>query len=98
MNASSEVSKTALIAAISDLLKAVPVKESLRNETVWEGIVQIFALKGHPAARRCYAWSYITDKKTGKRKFFAILHQGSVDSPQTALHVAIVAEYRKNRK
>ena len=32
---------------------------------------------------------------TGKRKFFAVLHQGPVDSPQAAVRAAIVAEFHK---
>ena len=63
---------------------AVPVKEIFQGKTVWEGIVQVFTISGHPTATRCYAWSYITDEQTGKRKFFAVLQQGPVDSPLNA--------------
>lgn len=76
-------------------IESVPVKEIFEGQTVWEGEVQVFELTGHPAASRCYAWSYVTDERTGKRKFFAVLHQGSVDSPQAAVRAAIVAEFRK---
>jgi hypothetical protein len=44
------------------------------------------------------AWSYVTDEKSGKRKFFAVLHQGPVDSPHAAVRAAIVAEYRKEKE
>jgi hypothetical protein len=74
-------------------IECVPVKETFEGKTVWEGIVQVFNLSGHPPASRCYAWSHVTDEKTGKRKFFAVLHQGPVDSPQAAVRTAIVAEY-----
>lgn len=91
----------ALIEAIRNLhgcevtwLESVPVQETFQGNTVWEGEVQVFDIKGHPTATRCYAWSYITDEKSGKRKFFAVLHQGPVDSPLNAVRAAIVAETR----
>lgn len=73
---------------------SVPVKEVFQGQTVWEGTVQVFGLSGHSTATRCYAWSYVTDEKTGKRKFFAVLHQGPINSPEAAVSAAIVAEYR----
>jgi hypothetical protein len=79
-------------------VESVPVKETFQGETVWEGVVQVFDLKDHLTASRCYAWSYLTDEKTGKRRFYAVLHQGPVDSPQVAVRAAIVAEYREETK
>jgi len=73
-------------------VKAVPVKETFQGQTVWEGVVQVFELQGHPEATRCYAWSYETEG--GKRRFFAVLHKPPVDSPQAAVRAAIVAEHR----
>lgn len=77
-------------------VESVPIKETFQGQTAWEGIVQVFDISGHPSATRCYAWSYVTDEKTGKRRFFALLHQGPVDSPQAAVRAAIAAEFRKN--
>ena len=37
----------------------------------------------------------MTDEENGKRKFFAVLHQGPVDSPETAVRAAIVAQYKR---
>lgn len=75
-------------------IESVHVKEIFQGDTAWEGEVQVFSLSGHPTATRCYAWSHVTDEKTGKRKFYAVLHQGPVDSPVNAVRAAIVAEYR----
>jgi hypothetical protein len=74
-------------------IESVPVKEVFQGKTVWEGIVQVFDLIGHSSAKRCYAWSHSIDNSK-KRKYFAILHQGPVDSPQTAVKAAIVQEYK----
>ena len=100
-NQNNEVSEKALTKAIFDLhgckskgVESVPVKETFQEQTVWEGVVQVFELIDHPTAKRCYAWSYVVDD-TGKRKFIAVLHQGPVDSPQNAVKAAIVSEYNK---
>jgi len=75
-------------------LESVPVKETFQGQPVWEGTVEVFDLIDHPTANRCYAWSYVVDD-TGKRKFFAVLHQGPVDSPEKAVQASIVSEYKK---
>ncbi len=95
-----DVSIEALRKAIKDLhgcdsvwLKSVEVKEVFQDQTVWEGTVQVFALKGHPTAKRCYAWSHSVKDST-KRRFVTVLEQGTIDSPQKAVRAAIVQEAR----
>ena len=34
------------------------------DKTVWEGVVESFAITGHPKAKRCYAWSFLDGKPT----------------------------------
>ena len=101
INHSCEVSHKVLAKAIYDLhgckatwVESVPVKEIFEDDTVWEGVVQVFDLKGHPKATRCYAWSHGLEGSK-KRRFFAVLHQGSVNSPPAAVRVAIISEFRK---
>jgi hypothetical protein len=74
-------------------LQSVPVKETFERKTVWEGIVYVFALTGHPTAFRTYAWSSPI-KGIDKRRFFAVLHQPPVTSLVEAVRAAIVAEER----
>ena len=63
-------------------------------QTVWEGDVEVFELVGHPNATRCYVWSEPT---TGtKRRFFAALHVGQVNSPAMAVRASILADARSN--
>jgi hypothetical protein len=71
---------------------SAPVTETFQGHTVWDGTVQVYSLEGHPSATRCYAWSYITDD--GKRRVIAVLHEGTVDSPQAAVRAAIVQDSR----
>ena len=75
------------------LAQSVPVRETFEGAPVWEGVVHIFDLAGHPTATRAYAWSSPIES-SAKRRFFAVLHQAPVDSPQAAVRAAIVAENR----
>ena len=68
---------------------AVRVKETFKGETVWEGLVQVFTLIGHPKAVSCYAWSQAIDGST-KRRFVAVLHQEPVTSPGAAVRADII--------
>jgi len=99
-NFASEVSIEALQKAILDLhgckaiwIESVPVKEIFEGETVWEGIVQVFEVD-HPKSKLCYAWSHGLEGSK-KRRFFAVLHQGLVDSAKKAVKAMIVNEVRK---
>jgi hypothetical protein len=56
------------------LAQSVPVRETFEGKTVWEGVVHVFDLIGHPTATRAYAWSAPIDGST-KQRFFAALHQ-----------------------
>jgi hypothetical protein len=75
------------------LAQSVPVKEMHAGLIVWEGVVHIFDLTGHPKATRAYAWSSPI-KGSDKRRFFAVLHGGAIKSPADAVRAAIVAEHR----
>jgi hypothetical protein len=75
-------------------VETVPIHETFKGQTVWDGEVEVFDLIGHPSASRAYAWSYGT---TGtKRQFFAVLHVPPVDSPVAAVRASILAA-SKNR-
>jgi hypothetical protein len=76
------------------LTQSVPVCETFDGKPVWEGVVHVFDLAGHPTATRAYAWSSPIEGST-KRRFFAVLHQPPVDSPQAAVRAAIIAEHKR---
>ena len=73
-------------------VQSVPIHEEFLGETVWDGMVAVFDLAGHPKATRAYAWSY--ERDDGKRRFFAVLHLPPVIGPRDAVRAAIVAEQR----
>jgi hypothetical protein len=76
------------------LAQSVPVRERHGDATVWEGVVHVFDLTGHPKATRAYAWSSPIEG-SDKRRFFAVLHVPSVTSPVEAVRAAIIAENRQ---
>src|SRR4051794_11824179 len=78
------------------LVQAVPVRETFQGQPVWEGVVHVFDLAGHPTATRAYAWSSPIEGST-KRRFFAALHTDRINSPLQAVRAAIVAEQRSRR-
>ena len=75
-------------------VKSVPVKETFRGSTVWEGIVEVFDLNGHPKAPRVYAWSHDTDDPRQPRKHVTVLHIPPVLSAAMAVRAAIVQEFK----
>lgn len=68
----------------SRFLSAEPIVETFEGETVWDGIVHVFELEGHPTAERCYAWS-------AGRTVMTVLGEGQVDSPRRAVQAAILS-------
>ena len=75
------------------LAKSVPVRETFEGWTVWEGVVHVFDLTGHPTATRAYAWSSPIEG-SDKRRFFTGLHMGAIKSPADAVRAAVVSENR----
>jgi hypothetical protein len=73
-------------------LESVPVKETFNGQTVWEGIVEVFELVGHPTAHRAYAWANDSDERP--RHHVTVLHLHPIKSAQDAVRAAIVQEFR----
>lgn len=72
--------------------RSAVIVEKFKNKTVWEGVVESFALAGHARAKRCYAWSY-QDK--GETQYVNVLEILPVVSPQTAVQTAIASGNQK---
>ncbi|HTV60556.1 MAG TPA: hypothetical protein VMJ93_16905 [Verrucomicrobiae bacterium] len=75
-------------------VESVPITETFQGKTVWEGVVEVFELIGHPKADRAYAWRH--DANGSKKRHVAVLHLGPVTSPLLAVRAAIVEEFRTN--
>ena len=74
-------------------VSSVPVKEIFEGRTVWEGIVEVFDLHGHPTASIVYAWMQKPESPESPRHV-TVLHVDPVTSPELAVRAAIVQEVR----
>ena len=74
--------------------QSVPVKEVFNGQAVWEGIVEIFELHGHPKANTAYAWTHATDDPEKPKRSVTVLQIPPAVSPETAVRVAIMQELK----
>ena len=80
----------------SSHVASVPVKEVFQGRTVWEGVVEVFDLIGHPSATKLYAWSHATDDPDNPKRHVTVLHGDIISSPLLAVRAAIVQEFKAN--
>jgi len=74
----------------SEHIESVPIHEVFRDQTVWEGTVEVFRWLDHPTAKQAYAWSYKTDE--GKRQYVAILGVPPVNTAINAVRADVVSQ------
>lgn len=74
--------------------ETVPVVEQYEGQTVWDGEVHVFDIKGHPTASACYAWSSPVEGSE-KHKFYAVLHVPPVVSATEAVRASIVSDFKR---
>jgi hypothetical protein len=79
-------------------MESVPIKEVFQGQTVWDGVVEVFSLTGHPKAGRVYAWIHATGDPSKPKRHVTVLHIPPVVSPRTAVQAAIVQEYKDRAK
>jgi hypothetical protein len=75
-------------------VESVPVKETFQGRTVWDGMVEVFELVGHPKAPKVYAWAHDTDNPKQPRRHVTVLHLHPVTSAVLAVRASIVQEFR----
>ena len=75
-------------------VESVPVTESFGGKTIWQGVVEVFELHGHPQAKRVYAWAHDTDDPQKPKRHVTVLHIEPVTSAVAAVKAAIVEEFR----
>lgn len=73
----------------SSYLRSEKVHETFQGQTVWEGVVEVFAIKGHPKAGLAYAWSHETDE--GGRRYVAVLGIPPIGTALDAVRASIAA-------
>jgi|SRR5665213_3043722 len=75
---------------------SVPVKEVFNGQTVWDGIVEVFHLEGHPKTDTAYAWLHDTGDPEEPFRPVTVLHIHPALSPVAAVRAFIVQEFRAN--
>ena len=73
-------------------VQSVPVKEEFQGRTIWEGVVEVFELHGHPKATHAYAWTHETDDPENPKRSVTVLNIPPATSPESAVRVAIMQE------
>jgi hypothetical protein len=81
----------------STWVESVPVHEVFRGETVWQGDVEVFNLKGHPKAKRAYAWTHLDGANDERTRFVTVLEIPPVESAETAVRVQIVKDGKERK-
>lgn len=76
-------------------IESVPVTERHQGQVVWDGIVEVFRLRGHPQTNKIYAWAHDTDDPANPKRYVTVLHIPPVVSPETAVRAAIVQEFKE---
>ena len=71
--------------------ESVPVKEVFNGQTVWDGIVEVFHLAGHPKTDTVYAWFHDSGEKIYP---VTVLHIHPALTPAAAVRAFIVQEFR----
>ena len=82
----------------SQYVESVPVTETFQGETVWEGEVEVFDIRGHPKAKRAYAWGLATGENDQAMRYVTVLELPPVDSPQTAVKAAVMSEIQNAKR
>src|SRR5688572_15247943 len=78
----------------AEYVETVPVHEEYQGETIWQGDVEVFDIRGHPKATRGYGWGHVTGENDQARRYVVVLELPPVTSPETAVRAAIMAEVK----
>ena len=73
------------------------VTEVFQGRTIWHGLVETFDLRGHPQAKRAYAWTHRIGEDDSGEVFVAVLEIPPVISPESAVKVSLAAEIKGKR-
>jgi len=72
-------------------LESVPVVETFRGKTLWQGIVEVFRVT-KPPPERAYGWAVEGKKETD---YVAVLGNPPIDSAIAAVRAWLVSESKK---
>ena len=67
-------------------LRSRVITEGFEGDHIWDGVVEVFELDGHPRAKRCYAFLLVED---GKAVIKTVMGVSQVNSALSAVRMAI---------
>lgn len=73
-------------------LMSEPVHEAAHGQLTWAGTVEVFAVKGHPTARRCFAWLHKNARRDRDERLMTVLETPEITSPKSAVKSVIASE------
>jgi hypothetical protein len=79
-------------------VESVPITESFKGRTIWDGVVEVFDLHGHPGTHRVYAWSHETEDPDSPTRHVTVLHVPPAVSPLMAVRASIASDYYDSQK
>jgi hypothetical protein len=80
----------------TSFMKHAAMVGKLGEKTVWQGVLAVLGIKGHPQAEKCHAWSSPLERIT-TRRHYAVLHIPPGDSPEKAVRAAIVQDHKPGK-
>jgi hypothetical protein len=69
------------------------VHEMMDGKTVWRGMVETYALTGHPKATKAFAWGWEDDDD--EIRYVAVLNVPPISSPREAVQAAIASKKQR---
>lgn len=76
----------------SEHVRTLAVTETFQGKPLWDGLVELFELKGHASAQRVYAWT--DDTLAHSTRDITVLDLPPIKSAQDAIRAAIVQEFK----
>jgi hypothetical protein len=73
--------------------RSVPIRETFQGETVWEGVVEVFAVHGNLEVPYAYPSSHETDE--GDRRYIVVLGKPPILGPRDAVRASIAAQLKR---
>ena len=74
-------------------VESVPINDTFKGQTVWEGVVDVFDVKNHPHIKRAYGWQYKDDN--GETQYATVLGVIPINSPLGAVRAFIASQAEK---
>jgi hypothetical protein len=77
----------------SSWIESLPVHDVFNGKIIWDGLVEVFRLSGHPKANIVYAWIDQSGKDDTRALIETVLELPPVDSPLSAVQTSMIADF-----